>query len=86
MEEKLRDMLLETVEENTIKISKRVESPLSPSSLLPFLTQSSLTLSLKKKKKREENERVLSAFLWKAGICRESMLFIISMVVVPFDV
>lgn len=64
MEEKLRDMLLETVEENTIKMSKRVESPLSPSSLLPFLTQSSLTLSLKKKKKkREENERVLSAFL-----------------------
>ena len=46
MEEKLREMLLETVEENTRKMSKRVESPLSPSSLLPFLTQSSLTLSL----------------------------------------
>lgn len=50
-------MVLETVEENTRKLSKRVESPLSPSSLSPFLTQSSLTLSLKKKKS-EENETV----------------------------
>lgn len=55
-------MLLETVEENTRKMSKRVESPLSPSSLSPFLTQSSLTLSLKKKKS-EENERVLNVSL-----------------------
>ena len=64
MEEKLREMLLETVEENTRKMSKRVESPLSPSSLLPFLTQSSLTLSLlKKKKKKGKKTKVLSAFL-----------------------
>lgn len=66
MEEKLRDMLLETVEENTIKMSKRVESPLSPSSLLPFLTQSSLTLSLKKKKKKGRKRKSVKCFPLKS--------------------
>lgn len=48
------------MEENTRKMSKRVESALTQSSLTPSLTQSSLTPSLKKKK---EKERVESAFL-----------------------
>lgn len=56
-------MLLETMEENTRKMSKRVEKSPGPSPLTSFLTQSSLTLSLKKKS--EENERVLNVFLLK---------------------